>query len=108
MDALFAAGARVRAYDPVACDEARRLYSDEERLTLCERRDDTLDEADGLIVVTEWNEFRSPDFTAIGSMLKSPVVFDGRTLYDTDHLNSLGFTHYAIGRGNSSPLETDG
>ena len=103
MEALFEAGANVRAYDPVSNDEAARLYPDENALTLCAKRDETLTGADGLIVITEWNEFRSPDFERIRSVLKTPVVFDGRNLYDTEHLNSLGFTHYAIGRGNQVP-----
>jgi UDPglucose 6-dehydrogenase len=102
IEALFEAGASVRAYDPVANDEAASLYADESALTLCSNSDDTLADADGLIVITEWNEFRSPDFNRIRSALQTPVVFDGRNLYDTDHLNSLGFTHYAIGRGNTA------
>ncbi len=101
IDALLDAGATVKAYDPVAIDEARRIYGATEGLELCEVRQDTLTDADALIVVTEWNEFMSPDFEGIKAALKSPVVFDGRNLYDTDHLNSLGFKHYAIGRGNS-------
>jgi UDPglucose 6-dehydrogenase len=100
IEALSEAGARVSAYDPVAGVEAARLYPGDSGLTICEHRDDTLVNADGLIVVTEWNEFRSPDFSRIRDVLNTPVVFDGRNLYDTDHLNSLGFTHYAIGRGN--------
>ena len=63
MEQLFAAGARVRAYDPAAMTEAGRLYGDVEQLELCARREHTLEDADGLIVVTEWNEFRSPDFS---------------------------------------------
>lgn len=100
IDALLTAGASVKAYDPVAMAEARRIYAGTEGLELCEVREDTLTGSDALIVVTEWNEFMSPDFHAIKAALKSPVVFDGRNLYDTDHLNSLGFRHYAIGRGN--------
>ncbi len=106
IDALLAAGATVKAYDPVAMDEARRIYGgngegESRGLTFCEVREDTLPGSDALIVVTEWNEFMSPDFDAIKDALKTPVVFDGRNLYDTDYLNSIGFRHYAIGRGNS-------
>ncbi len=103
MEALFEAGASIRAYDPVANEEAARLYAGEGALSLCPNRDDTLTGADGLIVLTEWNEFRSPDFNRISATLNSPVVFDGRNLYDTDHLESLGFRHYAIGRGHQIP-----
>jgi len=104
MEQLFAAGARVRAYDPAAMDEARRLYGECEGLELCSARDHTLDGADGLIVITEWNEFRSPDFQDIHQRLKEPVIFDGRNLYDPDYLQQLGFHYYGIGRGNSRSL----
>jgi len=102
MESLFARGAKVRAYDPVAMAETRRIYGDHDQLTLCDRRADTLTDADGLIVVTEWNEFRSPDWQGIKAALKEPVVFDGRNLYDSGYLASLGFAHYAIGRGRPS------
>ena len=100
MELLFEHGASVRAYDPVAMDEAARLYAGERKLTLCGQRDETLAGANGLIVVTEWNEFRSPDFGHVREMLSEPVVFDGRNLYEPDYLGQLGFAHYAIGRGN--------
>ena len=103
MDLLFAQGAKVQAYDPAAMDEAHRAYADQALLTLCRNRDETLQGADGLIVVTEWNEFRSPDFKNIKSTLKQPVIFDGRNLYDPDYLSQMGFTHYAIGRGHQPP-----
>ena len=103
MDLLFARGARVRAYDPAAGASAAQLYADRPEFTLCRRRDDTLEGADGLIVVTEWNEFRSPDFRAIKGRLGEPVIFDGRNLYDPDYLEQLGFAYYAIGRGRATP-----
>ncbi len=106
MDLLFAQGAKVQAYDPAAMDEARRAYADQPSLTLCRNRDETLNGADGLIVVTEWNEFRSPDFQHIKSTLKQPVIFDGRNLYDPSYLSQMGFTHYAIGRGHQ-PQQLD-
>ena len=96
IDRLLASNARVRAYDPVAGQEALRLYGD--AIEVCERRDDTLAGADGLIIVTEWNEFRSPDFRALRAALKEPAIFDGRNLYDPDHLAGLGFVYYSIGR----------
>jgi UDPglucose 6-dehydrogenase len=80
-------------------DEARRLYGEHEELELCSTRDDTLDGADGLIVITEWNEFRSPDFQDIRGRLSEPAIFDGRNLYDPDYLRQLGFDYYGIGRG---------
>ncbi len=98
MEALWAAGARVQAYDPEAMTEARRLYGDQPALTLCDTPADALAQADALIVVTEWNEFRSPDFDHIKSMLKTPVVFDGRNIYDPGQMLEKGFYYHAIGR----------
>ncbi|MGE0622587.1 MAG: UDP-glucose/GDP-mannose dehydrogenase family protein [Pseudomonadales bacterium] len=103
MELLFEAGAKVRAYDPVANDEARRLYDGETLLTVCDKRNDTLTDADALVVVTEWNEFMSPDFHAVRDTLRSPVIFDGRNLYDPAYMRDMGFTHYAIGRGHRVP-----
>ena len=103
MEAAWAAGATVRAYDPGALDKARRLYGSRDDLILCQHRDDALADADALAVVTEWNEFRSPDFAAVKAALKHPVIFDGRNLYDPEALAALGFTHIGIGRGR--PLE---
>jgi UDPglucose 6-dehydrogenase len=100
IDLLTSHGAQVRAYDPQAGAHARRLYSDNSRLTVCDQRADTLENAHGLVVVTEWNEFRSPDFNLIKGALAEPVVFDGRNLYDPDYLKRLGFKYYAIGRGS--------
>jgi len=99
MDVLLAHGARVRAYDPAAGEATAKLYGDHPGFTLCQRRDDTLDAADALIVATEWNEFRSPDFHDLKARLKEPAIFDGRNLYDPDYLQQLGFAYYAIGRG---------
>jgi UDPglucose 6-dehydrogenase len=104
MELLFEHGARVQAYDPVAMPETARLYPDHPALRLCEHRDETLENADGLIIVTEWNEFRSPDFDYVKKTLNEPVIFDGRNLYDPDYLGQLGFNHYAIGRGNRRGL----
>jgi UDPglucose 6-dehydrogenase len=102
LDALIGRGARVRAYDPAALSEARTIYADEPRVTLCTTRDATLDGADAVVLVTEWNEFRSPDFVRVKRALKQPVVFDGRNLYDPDYLTGLGFAYYGIGRGADS------
>jgi UDPglucose 6-dehydrogenase len=99
MEALWQAGAKVQAYDPAARAETGRVYGGQAGLALCDTRDETLDGADALIIVTEWNEFRSPDFAALKSRLAEPVIFDGRNLYDPDYLGQLGFRYYAIGRG---------
>src|SRR5271167_2118138 len=86
MESLWGEGARVRAYDPVAMPECARLYGERADLTLCKSSAETLDGADGLAIVTEWREFRSPDFEHIRSVLKTPVIFDGRNLYDPLHM----------------------
>jgi UDPglucose 6-dehydrogenase len=99
MEALWAAGAKVRAYDPVAMPECGRLYGERPDLVLCKDSDATLEGADALAIVTEWREFRSPDFDRIKSALKGPVIFDGRNLYDPAHMARTGFSYYAIGRG---------
>ncbi len=99
MEALWQAGAEVRAFDPVAMPECVRLYGQRADLTLCKDSPDALQGADALAIVTEWREFRSPDFDYIKSALKSPVIFDGRNLYDPLHMARTGFSYYAIGRG---------
>ena len=98
MEALWQAGARVRAYDPEAMDETHRIYGERPDLVLCESPEQALDGADALAVATEWKVFRSPDFDRIRSALTEPVIFDGRNLYDPRFLHSRGFVHYAIGR----------
>jgi len=99
MELLWDSGADVRAYDPVANDECKRLYGDQKGLTLCESTDETLEGADALVIVTEWQEFRSTDFNKIKDTLKQPVIVDGRNLYNPEHMKELGITYYAIGRG---------
>jgi UDPglucose 6-dehydrogenase len=101
MEALWAAGCRVRAYDPVAMSEARRLFGERADLVLCKSADDALQGADALAIVTEWREFRSPDFDLVRATLKAPVIFDGRNLYDPSLLKRQGFKYFAIGRGDS-------
>jgi len=101
MEGLWAAGAQVRAYDPEAMNEAQRLYHDNSSLTLCDSPTDALTQADALIVVTEWNEFRSPDFNRVKSLLKQPVIFDGRNIYNPDQMLENGFQYYAIGRSGN-------
>jgi UDPglucose 6-dehydrogenase len=96
IERLIERGATVRAYDPAAAPVARRIFGD--RIALCERSYDALSGADALAIVTEWNEFREPDFDKIRSLLKSPVVFDGRNIYSPEHMRALGFTYFSIGR----------
>jgi UDPglucose 6-dehydrogenase len=100
MERLWGAGARVRAYDPVAMPEAARIYGPRSDLVLCKSAAETLEGADALAIVTEWQEFRSPDFESIARSLRNPVIFDGRNLYDPQLLKRLGFTYFAIGRGD--------
>jgi UDPglucose 6-dehydrogenase len=101
MEALWNAGAKVQAYDPVAMDECRRLYGDHPALTLYSEKDDTLNNADALTIVTEWKEFNSPNFDMIKNTLSNAVIFDGRNLFEPGLMNQLGFKYYAIGRGDS-------
>ena len=103
MEALWEAGASVRAYDPEARDETARIYGARSDMALCESADEALQGADALVVVTEWNMFRSPDFDQVRNTLSSPVIFDGRNLYDPDFLVKQGFTYYSIGRTAVSP-----
>lgn len=103
MEALWEAGAKVRAYDPAAMDEARRIYGERDDLVLCASRDETLDGADALAIVTEWPEFRSPDFRLVRTALANPVIFDGRNLYDPAMLRDAGFEYHGIGRSSSRP-----
>jgi len=101
MEALWEAGASVRAYDPEAMDETKRIYPDQEGLVLVESAQEALDGADALAIVTEWQEFRSPDFGEIKAAIHDPVIFDGRNLYDPSMLETLGLTYYGVGRGAS-------
>jgi UDPglucose 6-dehydrogenase len=102
MEALWSAGAKVRAYDPIANPECLRIYGNRADLTLCKTGPEVLEGADGLAIVTEWKEFRSPDFEHIKSTLRTPVIFDGRNLYDPGQMARAGFSYYAIGRGQTS------
>lgn len=95
IEKLLAAGAHVKAHDPVAMDEAKHSLQD--RITYCTKQEDALVDADALLIVTEWSEFRVPDFEELKSKLKNPVIFDGRNIYDAEELRSLGFHYYGIG-----------
>ena len=98
IDALLQRGASICAYDPVAMDEAKRVLGDVPRLTFAANPLAACEAADALVVVTEWKEFRSPDFDAVKRHLKQPIIFDGRNLYEPDVVRSAGFEHMSIGR----------
>ncbi len=103
IEALLAAGAKVRAYDPVAMSEARRVLGEHTGLAFAASMEEALTDADALAIVTEWQEFRSPDFDAIKAALTEPAIFDGRNLYDPALMKRFGFTYYGIGRGAKLP-----
>ena len=98
---LWDAGATVRAFDPEATHEAQRIFGERADLSLCEHAVDALQGADALIVVTEWKQFRSPDFSKLRSALKDAAIFDGRNLYDPAEVEAAGLAYYGIGRGRS-------
>ncbi|MBK5930373.1 UDP-glucose dehydrogenase family protein [Halochromatium salexigens] len=103
MEQLWAAGARVRAFDPVAAEEARRIYGERSDLELVENRMDAIEGADALVIVTEWSEFRSPNFADIKAQLNTPVIFDGRNLFDPTQVTAAGVTYVSIGREPACP-----
>ncbi len=94
-------GATIVAYDPAAAEEAHRVLSHVEALTIVDNVKSTLEGADALLILTEWREFKSPDFEQIKSMLKQPIVFDGRNLYEPALMKELGFEYQGIGRGTN-------
>jgi len=104
MESLWDAGARVQAYDPAAMENIRAHYGERSDLTLCTSAQDTLSGADALAVVTEWPEFRSPDFAAVKAALNEPVIVDGRNLYKRRVLSEHGFYYYSIGRQSVIPV----
>jgi len=101
MEQLWDAGAEVRAFDPEASDEARRIYGERDDLVLVAHPYDALEGADALAIVTEWKAFRSPDFQRVKSLLRTPVIVDGRNLYDPAIVEEAGLAYYGIGRGRS-------
>ena len=105
MEALWSQGARVQAYDPVAMDALRATYDAQEGLSLCEDPMQALEDADALVIVTEWSNFRAPDFKAMRALLKQPVIFDGRNMLDHNALYEMGFEVYSIGKGYKTHLK---
>ena len=98
IEALLQAGAQVQAFDPEAMGEARKVFGD--RIRYAGRNYDALTGAAALLILTEWNEFRRPDFKRVKELLKQPVIFDGRNIYDAAELNKLGFKYYSMGRND--------
>lgn len=98
---LWEAGARVRAYDPEAAHEAQRVFGERDDLHICDSAQQALEGADALVVVTEWKQFRSPDFESLHAALGDRAVFDGRNLYDPTQVEAAGLAYYGIGRGRS-------
>ena len=95
IDLLLDAGAIVQVFDPVAADNVREIYGD--RIVFCDDQYDALENADALAIVTEWSDFRNPDFAKMKSLLAAPVVFDGRNLYSPEQMSAAGFQYDGIG-----------
>ena len=98
MEALWHAGARVQAYDPVAMEEAQRIYGVRADLLLCGTKEAAVQDADALVIMTEWRQFKAPDLEALKQALKAPLIFDGRNLYDPQRMRERGFSYHGIGR----------
>ena len=98
MERLWQMGASVSAYDPASMEETHRIYGDRADLTLAKDPMETLKDADALLIVTEWKVFRSPNFDTVKALLKSPLIFDGRNLYDPQTMRDRGFEYFPIGR----------
>jgi UDPglucose 6-dehydrogenase len=105
IEGLLGKGAEVTAFDPVASTAARRVFR--ERIRIAERPYDAVEGADALFVMTEWNEFRHPDFVRMRALMRRPVIFDGRNVYAPARLRALGFTHHGIGRGHAADSRPD-
>ncbi|WP_295541714.1 UDP-glucose/GDP-mannose dehydrogenase family protein [uncultured Thiohalocapsa sp.] len=105
MEQLWDAGASVRAFDPAAMDETRRIYGERADLALLDDPMTALDGADALAIVTEWTQFRSPDFVALRTRLRTPVIFDGRNILDHGQATAAGMTYVSIGRGPIGPRD---
>ena len=102
IDELLGAGATVTAYDPAAMNVAKQVLADRDGIDFAESANACLDRADALVIVTEWNEFRSPDFDQIQTSLKAPMIFDGRNLFDPDEMQAIGFEYFPFGRSGSA------
>src|SRR5690554_1843763 len=103
MEALWEAGAKVQAYDPEAMEETQRLYGHRDELSLCGTKEAALKGADALVIVTEWQSFRAPDFDLIQRQLTQPVLFDGRNMFEPARMAKKGFTYYSVGQIGRAP-----
>jgi len=101
MEALWKAGAKVQAYDPEAMEETQRICGHRKDLALMGTKEGTLTGADALVICTEWQNFRAPDFDLIKESLTTPVVFDGRNMFEPSRMKKKGFDYYCIGRALS-------
>ena len=101
MEALWAAGAKVQAYDPEAMEECRRIYGGRDDLMLTDGRDAALNGADALVICTEWKSFRTVNFAHLQRTLKTPVIVDGRNLFEPAQVRAAGLLYFAVGRGDS-------
>lgn len=104
MEALWNSGATVQAYDPEAMDETKRIYGERDDLVLASSKESALKGTDFLVVVTEWKEFRTPDFSVIKQNLALPIIVDGRNMYSPEAMKDLGILYYGIGRRKSIEL----
>ena len=98
IDAVIAAGGRIQAHDPVAIPEAKHLYKDQPAISFSDSAEGAAKGADALAIVTEWRSFQSPNFTQLKKVMKQPLIFDGRNLYDPAFMKQTGFTYFSIGR----------
>jgi len=94
---------QIRAYDPVAGSRAREILASNPAVRICEQQYEALEGADALAVVTDWNQFRNPDFGRVRQLLSAPIIFDGRNLYDPHVVAGLGFAYFSIGRAPARP-----
>ena len=101
MEQLWQAGATVQAFDPEAMEEIQRIYGVKDNLTLVGTKEAALKNADALLICTEWQQFKAPDFDVIKQQLKQPIIFDGRNLYEPERMQRKGIVYYAVGRGES-------
>ncbi|MFD1758016.1 UDP binding domain-containing protein, partial [Rufibacter sediminis] len=104
IEKLLAEGASVKAYDPVAIKEAKHMIGENDRVEYAKDEYEALIDADALLIVTEWPEFRSPNFQVIGKLLKSKVIIDGRNIYEAKELQEQGFAYYGIGVREVQPV----
>jgi UDPglucose 6-dehydrogenase len=105
IEALWEAGAKVQAYDPVAMDETRRIYGTRDDLALASNKYSVLEGADALVICTEWQQFRAPDFDEMECLLRGKVIIDGRNLYNPDRLSGDGWRYHSVGRSQAQEAQ---